>query len=158
MGNENPIRTLGDYSRPSHEGCQKTIELLDRNNAAPLRLPSGWCKTDANSTDLGYMAAHTERIERFEKAILKQREEINDGMVEMFGILKDLTTSMTLEKVLVREEARHPITRHVNTISLVKMEKEKSVENNEVTDKNVVEPSALDVVEPIELVDRNEGM
>ncbi|GKF87153.1 hypothetical protein Tco_0258030, partial [Tanacetum coccineum] len=21
MGDENPIRTLGDYSKPSHEGC-----------------------------------------------------------------------------------------------------------------------------------------
>ncbi|GJR61268.1 retrovirus-related pol polyprotein from transposon TNT 1-94 [Tanacetum coccineum] len=38
------------------------------------------------------------------------------------------------------------------------MEKEKSVENNEVIDKNVVESSELDVVEPIELVDRKEGM
>ncbi|GJX28200.1 MAK10-like protein [Tanacetum coccineum] len=104
------------------------------------------------------MAAHTERMEKFKISIFKQREEINDRMAEMFGLLKELTTSRTLEKVLVREEARHPITKHVNTISLVKMEKEKSVENNEVVDKNVVEPSELDVVEPIELVDRKEGM
>nr|GEW38744.1 hypothetical protein [Tanacetum cinerariifolium] len=35
---------------------------------------------------------------------------------------------------------------------------ENSIENNKVVDKNVVEPSELDVVEPIELVDRKEGM
>ncbi|GKA98287.1 zinc finger, CCHC-type containing protein [Tanacetum coccineum] len=37
MGDEDPIRTLGDHSRPSHEGYQNTIELLDGNNAVPLR-------------------------------------------------------------------------------------------------------------------------
>ncbi|GJT55784.1 zinc finger, CCHC-type containing protein [Tanacetum coccineum] len=37
MGDENPIRTLGDYSKPSHEGYRNTIELLVGNNVAPLR-------------------------------------------------------------------------------------------------------------------------
>ncbi|GJR11249.1 zinc finger, CCHC-type containing protein [Tanacetum coccineum] len=31
MGDENPIRTLGDYSKPSHEGYMNTIELPDPN-------------------------------------------------------------------------------------------------------------------------------
>ncbi|GKB35282.1 hypothetical protein Tco_0880224, partial [Tanacetum coccineum] len=39
-----------------------------------------------------YMAAHIERMERFENVIFKQREEINDKMAEMFGLLKELTT------------------------------------------------------------------
>ncbi|GJV12515.1 hypothetical protein Tco_1354056 [Tanacetum coccineum] len=37
MENENPIRTLGDYSRPSHESYRNTIELPDGNNVVPLR-------------------------------------------------------------------------------------------------------------------------
>ncbi|GJT93775.1 MAK10-like protein [Tanacetum coccineum] len=37
MENENPIRTLGDYSKPSHEGYRNTIELPDGNNVVPLR-------------------------------------------------------------------------------------------------------------------------
>ncbi|GKA66672.1 ribonuclease H-like domain-containing protein [Tanacetum coccineum] len=37
MGDENPIRTLGDYSRPSHEGYRNTIELPEGNNVVPLR-------------------------------------------------------------------------------------------------------------------------
>ncbi|GKG00330.1 hypothetical protein Tco_0302020, partial [Tanacetum coccineum] len=37
MGDENPIRTLGDYSKPSHKGYRNTIELPARNNVVPLR-------------------------------------------------------------------------------------------------------------------------
>ncbi|GKA54719.1 hypothetical protein Tco_0753668 [Tanacetum coccineum] len=37
MGDNNPIRTLGDYSKPSHEGYRNTIELPAGNNVAPLR-------------------------------------------------------------------------------------------------------------------------
>ncbi|GKE29983.1 hypothetical protein Tco_1445367 [Tanacetum coccineum] len=36
MGDENPIRTLGDYSKPSHEGY-RNIELPEGNNVVPLR-------------------------------------------------------------------------------------------------------------------------
>ncbi|GJY28456.1 hypothetical protein Tco_0404223 [Tanacetum coccineum] len=37
MGGENHIRTLGDYSRPSHKGYRNTIELPEGNNVVPLR-------------------------------------------------------------------------------------------------------------------------
>ncbi|GJS18206.1 zinc finger, CCHC-type containing protein [Tanacetum coccineum] len=37
MGDENPIRALGDYSKPSHEGYRNTIELPVGNNVVPLR-------------------------------------------------------------------------------------------------------------------------
>ncbi|GJS20188.1 hypothetical protein Tco_0448820 [Tanacetum coccineum] len=37
MGDENPRRTLGDYSRPSHEGYRNTIEVPNGNDLAPLR-------------------------------------------------------------------------------------------------------------------------
>ncbi|GJT56378.1 putative reverse transcriptase domain-containing protein [Tanacetum coccineum] len=37
MEEENPIRTLRDYSIPSHEGYKNTIELPDDNNVVPLR-------------------------------------------------------------------------------------------------------------------------
>ncbi|GKD37569.1 hypothetical protein Tco_1257776, partial [Tanacetum coccineum] len=60
-------------------------------------------------------------------------------MVEMFGLLKELTTSRTSEKVLVREEACNPVTKNVNAISHVKTEKAKNIENNKVVDKNVIE-------------------
>ncbi|GKD09526.1 MAK10-like protein [Tanacetum coccineum] len=34
MGNANPIRTLGDYSKPSHEGYRNAIELPEWNNVS----------------------------------------------------------------------------------------------------------------------------
>ncbi|GJZ81774.1 hypothetical protein Tco_0646768 [Tanacetum coccineum] len=37
MGDENLIRTLGDYSKPSHEGYKNTIGLSVGNNMVPLR-------------------------------------------------------------------------------------------------------------------------
>nr|GEX40618.1 MAK10-like protein [Tanacetum cinerariifolium] len=37
MGDENHIRTLGDYSKPSQEGYRNTIELPVGNNVVPLR-------------------------------------------------------------------------------------------------------------------------
>ncbi|GKC69009.1 MAK10-like protein, partial [Tanacetum coccineum] len=37
LGDENPIRTLGDYSKPSHERYRNTIELPVGNNVVPLR-------------------------------------------------------------------------------------------------------------------------
>ncbi|GKA48897.1 zinc finger, CCHC-type containing protein [Tanacetum coccineum] len=37
MGDENPIRTLGDYSKPSHEGYKNTIKLPEWNSVVPLR-------------------------------------------------------------------------------------------------------------------------
>nr|GEX03263.1 zinc finger, CCHC-type [Tanacetum cinerariifolium] len=36
-GDENPIHTLGDYSKPIHEGYRNTVELLEGNNVVPLR-------------------------------------------------------------------------------------------------------------------------
>ncbi|GJU57744.1 hypothetical protein Tco_0581200 [Tanacetum coccineum] len=37
MADENLIRTLGDYSKPSHKGYRNTIELPTGNNVVPLR-------------------------------------------------------------------------------------------------------------------------
>ncbi|GJY85525.1 hypothetical protein Tco_0499551 [Tanacetum coccineum] len=37
MGDENPIRTLGDYSKPSYDGYRNTIELPVGKNVVPLR-------------------------------------------------------------------------------------------------------------------------
>ncbi|GJZ80922.1 MAK10-like protein [Tanacetum coccineum] len=77
-----------------------------------------------------YMATHTERMERFENAIFKQREEINDKMAEMFGLLKELTTSRAPKKVLIREEAKSPVTKNVNSISLARGEEERNNDND----------------------------
>ncbi|GJV09500.1 zinc finger, CCHC-type containing protein [Tanacetum coccineum] len=47
-------------------------------------------------------------------------------MTEMFGLLKKLTTSRTHKKVLIREEAKFPVIKNVNSISIAREEEERS--------------------------------
>ncbi|GKB77660.1 zinc finger, CCHC-type containing protein [Tanacetum coccineum] len=96
-----------------------------------------------------YMEAHTERMERFENAIFKQREEINDRMSEMFGLLKELTTSRAPKKVLIREEVKSPFIKNVNSISLTRGEEEKSGKNDVVTGDSIEKTNGSDTKIPI---------
>ncbi|GJV18875.1 ribonuclease H-like domain-containing protein [Tanacetum coccineum] len=95
-----------------------------------------------------YMAAHTKRMERFENAIFKQREGINSRMTEMFGLLKELTTNRTPEKVLIREEAKFPVIKNVNSISLTKGEEERS-NKKEITPDNTERPTKTEAEMPV---------
>ncbi|GJX56388.1 hypothetical protein Tco_0286285 [Tanacetum coccineum] len=94
-----------------------------------------------------YMAAYTKRMERFKNAIFKQREGINSRMTEMFGLLKELTTSRTPKKVLIREEAKFSVTKNVNSISLTKGEEERS-NKKEVTPDNTERPTKTEAEMP----------
>ncbi|GJU05020.1 zinc finger, CCHC-type containing protein [Tanacetum coccineum] len=42
MGDENPIHTLGDFSKPTHEGYRNVIELPKGNNVVPLQSNTIW--------------------------------------------------------------------------------------------------------------------
>ncbi|GJW02390.1 zinc finger, CCHC-type containing protein [Tanacetum coccineum] len=254
MGDENHIRTLADYSKPSHEGYRNTIELTVGNNVVPFRsntirllqngcsfyglrsedpnqhlkdflklvdlldldrsittwedlttqflaqffppgrtiklrndilmfqqhhgesLSEAWTRfkdllqkvshrgidrpspqpqalgTTFEARVRDYMAAHTERMERFENAIFKQREEINGRMTEMFRLLKELTTSKTPKKVLIREEAKFPVTKNVNSISLAREEEERS-DKTDVTPGNTKMPIEIKI--PVKEVEMN---
>ncbi|GJS15878.1 MAK10-like protein [Tanacetum coccineum] len=106
-----------------------------------------------------YMAAHTKRMERFENAIFKHREEINGKMTEMFRLLKELTTSRTPNKVLIREEVKFPVPKNVNSISLTK-EEEKISNKTEVTPDNTKKPSEIKTEMPVreaEIMNRAEN-
>nr|GEY16417.1 retrovirus-related Pol polyprotein from transposon TNT 1-94 [Tanacetum cinerariifolium] len=193
MGDENPRRALGDYSRPSHEGYRNTIEVSNENDLAPLRSDTirlvqngcsfhGLRSEDPNqhlkdflkimdSIDLNvetrgkdapaelepsfktlmyeYMALHTERVERFEEAMIRRKEKLKERMDEMLELVKRLVSSSTSKKVLVREESRQPPTKNVNTISLCKIEKDEGKKHEQVMDKNMVEPND-DVNKPVE--------
>ncbi|GJS78918.1 hypothetical protein Tco_0728799 [Tanacetum coccineum] len=54
--------------------------------------------------------------------------------LEVHKLLKELTTSRSPEKVLYREEAKSPLTKSVNSISLIKEEEEKSDKYDVATD------------------------
>ncbi|GJR19031.1 zinc finger, CCHC-type containing protein [Tanacetum coccineum] len=101
-----------------------------------------------------YMAVHIERMERFKNTIFKQREEINDRMTEMFGLIKELTNCRTPKKVLIREEAKFPITKNVNSISLARGEEERSDKTDETLD-NTVKPTVTETEIPVKEAKRN---
>ncbi|GJW47738.1 MAK10-like protein [Tanacetum coccineum] len=121
-----------------HEGPSPQPQALDTTFEARVR---------------DYMAAHTERMERFENTIFKQREEINGRMTEMFGLLKELTTSRTPEKVLIREEAKFPVTKNVNSISLTKGEEEGS-NRTKVTPDNAEKLTETETETPVMEVEK----
>ncbi|GKE38479.1 MAK10-like protein [Tanacetum coccineum] len=80
------------------------------------------------------MAAHIERMERFENTIFKQHEEINGRMTKMFRLLKELTSIRTPKKVLIREETKFPVTKNVNSISLARNEEKENNKMDETPD------------------------
>nr|GEV25454.1 RNA-directed DNA polymerase, eukaryota, reverse transcriptase zinc-binding domain protein [Tanacetum cinerariifolium] len=75
-------------------------------------------------------------------------------MAEMSGLL----SSRTLEKVLVREASDNPVTKIINAISLIKMEKEGGVEGGEVAKRNVIWLNELEALKPIESPNKEEEM
>ncbi|GJV07462.1 hypothetical protein Tco_1345118 [Tanacetum coccineum] len=165
MGDANPIRTLGDYSIPSHEGYRNTIKLPEGNNVVPLRSDTiiGTPNADAvysnphprNQNEppnqkpfafrertglnpqpqaLGtsfeaqvrdYMAAHTERMERAPK------------------------------KVLIREEAKYPVTKNVNSISLTRGKEEKNDENDVTTVDDIEKTDKSDMKMPVKKAEKD---
>ncbi|GJR61581.1 MAK10-like protein [Tanacetum coccineum] len=147
--------STGSCSILSHQG--RTVELrndiLMSKPSTPSPQPQA-LGTTFEARVRGYMAAHTERMERFKNIIFKQREEINDRMTEKFGLLKELTTCRTPEKVLVREEAKFLITKNVNSISLVRGEEEGSDKMDETLD-NTVKPTVTETEIPVKEAERN---
>ncbi|GJZ93756.1 MAK10-like protein [Tanacetum coccineum] len=137
------------HSKPrpqSHNEPSKLNPFTFREHTCPSPQPQALGTTfEARIRD--YMAAHSKRMERFENAIFKQCEEINDRMTEMFELFKELTTSRAPEKVLIREEAKFPVTKNVNSISLVKGYEERSDKTDETLD-NTEKPTVIETEIP----------
>ncbi|GJX50688.1 MAK10-like protein [Tanacetum coccineum] len=92
---------------------------------------------------------------RFENDIFKQKDEINNRMTEMFGLLKELMTSRAPEKVLMREEAKHPVTENINYISLIKGEEEKNDNDNTPTGDSIEKPDGSDAWLPLKEAEKD---
>ncbi|GJX61764.1 zinc finger, CCHC-type containing protein [Tanacetum coccineum] len=121
------VNAVHPNSRPRNQNEPPILSTFAfRERTGPSPQPQA-LETTFEARVRDYMAVHTKRMERFENTIFKQREEINGRMTKMFGLLKELTTSRTPEKVLIREEAKFPVTKNINSISLARNEEE---ENN----------------------------
>ncbi|GJU90128.1 MAK10-like protein [Tanacetum coccineum] len=85
MGDENPIRTLGYYSKPSHEGYRNTIELPAGNNVDFLKL--------VDSLDLNGENRERTRLRLFQFSLRDQAsnwlERLPAGSISTW---EDLTT------------------------------------------------------------------
>ncbi|GJU88880.1 putative ribonuclease H-like domain-containing protein [Tanacetum coccineum] len=75
-------------------------------------------------------------------------------MTEMFGLLKELTTNRAPEKILIREEARHPVTKNVNSISLIRGEEENNNNDKATSGDSIERPDESDVEVPINKVEK----
>ncbi|GKB00073.1 MAK10-like protein [Tanacetum coccineum] len=144
------------YSNPrlhEHNKPPKLNSFAFRKRTGPSPQPQSLGTTfEARVRD--YMAVHTKRMERFKNAIFKQREEINARMTKMFGLLKELTTNKTLEKVLIRNKAKVPVTKNVNSISLARGEEEGSDKTDETLD-NMVKPIITEMELPMKEAKRS---
>nr|GFA52226.1 hypothetical protein [Tanacetum cinerariifolium] len=69
MGDANPIRTLGDYSKPRHEGYRSTIELLVGNNV--------YCMDDPEQAFVEYASSHTDEAGESEEEEKDSLENTN---------------------------------------------------------------------------------
>ncbi|GJV89752.1 MAK10-like protein [Tanacetum coccineum] len=92
MGDENPIRTLGDYSRPSHEGYRNTIELPDGKNMDPNQHLKDFLKL-VDSLDLDVANRERTRLYLFQFSFRDQAinwiERLPTGFISTW---EDLTT------------------------------------------------------------------
>ncbi|GJV58313.1 MAK10-like protein [Tanacetum coccineum] len=137
-----PIKTISTSQGTSKTLDQKLLELKDQINfllkgsrptprSSSTHIPQAYAEAVYSNPHPQYLnepprQTHTERMKRFENVILKQQEEINDWLAEMFGLLKELTTNRDPEKVLIREDAKHPITKN---LQLNEVEKKNEAEN-----------------------------
>nr|GEY91384.1 MAK10-like protein [Tanacetum cinerariifolium] len=91
-GDENPIRTLGDYLKPSHEGYKNTIELPIRNNVDPNQHLKDFLKL-VDSLDLDGANRKRMRLRLFQFSLQDQAsnwlERLPEGSITTWG---DLTT------------------------------------------------------------------
>ncbi|GKE97449.1 hypothetical protein Tco_0020800 [Tanacetum coccineum] len=95
-------------------------------------------------------------MKRFKNAIFKQREEINDRITKMFRLHKELTTSRAPEKVLIREEAKFPVTKNVNSISLTRGEEERSEKTNVTTGDDFEKPTKTEMEMPVKEAEKED--
>ncbi|GJR13402.1 zinc finger, CCHC-type containing protein [Tanacetum coccineum] len=230
MGDASHIHTIGDYSKPSHEGYRNTIELPVGNNVVPLRSDTirlvqngctfhGLRSKDPNqhlkdflkhvdSLDLDSENKERTRLRLFQFSLRDQAsnwlerlpagsittwedlttrflaqffppgrtvklrndilmfqqhhgeslseawtQEINDRMAEMFGLLKELTTSKAPEKVVIREEAKSPVTKNVNSIFIARGEKERNDDNDVATGDDIKKPTETKMGMPVKEVE-----
>ncbi|GJR94685.1 zinc finger, CCHC-type containing protein [Tanacetum coccineum] len=84
MGDVNLIRTLGDYSRPSHEGYRNTIELPEGNNVVPLRSDTIQERTRLSLFQFSLRDQASNRLERLPAGSISTWEDLTTCFLAQF--------------------------------------------------------------------------
>ncbi|GJX92265.1 zinc finger, CCHC-type containing protein [Tanacetum coccineum] len=84
MGDENPIRTLGDYSKPSHEGYMNTIEFPVGNNVVPLRSDTIWERTRLRLFQFSLRDQASNWLERLPAGSISTWEDLTTRFLAQF--------------------------------------------------------------------------
>ncbi|GJX94403.1 hypothetical protein Tco_0348989 [Tanacetum coccineum] len=99
MGNENPIRTLGDYSRPSHEGYRNTIELPEGNNVSNIE-----------GLVSEFMASQGARLSKFEADFKQQQSEMTNKIDTVLKAITDQIAGTLLSDTVKNPNmGTHPV-------------------------------------------------
>nr|GEX54260.1 zinc finger, CCHC-type [Tanacetum cinerariifolium] len=143
MGDANPIRTLGDYSKPNYVDYRNTIELPVGNNVIPLRSDTirlvqneclfyGLWSKDPNQ----HLKDFSKLMDSLDLDGEKRKERTCIYFNFPFAIkpaiglnifqLDPSPNGRAPKQVLIREEGKFLITKNVNSISLTRGVKEKS--------------------------------
>nr|GEX82778.1 hypothetical protein [Tanacetum cinerariifolium] len=86
MRDANPMRTLGDYSKPSHEGYRNTIKILVGDSVVPLRSDTIWLLQNGCS----FRRLRSKDPNQHLKDFLKLKDSLDlDGSITTW---EDLTT------------------------------------------------------------------
>ncbi|GJZ13887.1 zinc finger, CCHC-type containing protein [Tanacetum coccineum] len=99
MGDENPIRTLEDYSKPSHKGYRNTIELLVGNNVVPLRSDT----IQLVQNRCSFNGLRSEDPNQHLKDLLKLVDSLDLDVARSISTWEDLTTRF-LAQFLLRND------------------------------------------------------
>nr|GEV11779.1 hypothetical protein [Tanacetum cinerariifolium] len=65
-----------------------------------------------------------------------------------------MVSQLNSKKVLIREEVGHPVTKHVNSISLIRGKEENSAEDKAIFGNSIVKPDRSDAVIPLKEVEK----
>ncbi|GJU31117.1 zinc finger, CCHC-type containing protein [Tanacetum coccineum] len=111
LGDANPIRTLGDYSKPSHEGYRNTIEIPVGNNLDPNQHLKDFLKL-VDSLNLDGKNKERTRLRLFQFSLCGQaRNWLEHLPAGSITIWEDLTTRFLAQFFLPGRTAklRHDI-------------------------------------------------
>jgi hypothetical protein len=111
-------------SAPLSESPSRENAEIFQNYAPPYSPPKE-LSSEFEARMREYMATHSARLARFEEAVYKQKEEMQEKMNEMISLLEEYANQRTPERVLLRKESTTPTTQFVNSIAIVHKDNEK---------------------------------